>query len=415
MLVVNQIEFDRMATLTFETLSFKQAGENVQVTLLRLFSTKIPQEELASIGEFNIPEKNSIEFSNLDEEKASKKLASILNKHFENLTNNLTKNPVTYIHRNSGIPLIGNVAFGIIYRNSSIIEIKPVTSCNLDCIYCSISEGLSSKKHDFVVEEEYLIEELQKLLNFVEEPVEIHIGVQGEPFLYQDMELLISHLQQIPQVNTISIDTNGTLFTKDLLERLAKNNKLQINFSLDAIDEEKAKKIAGVKNYNVNHIKEMIRYAREKNIKVIVAPVQVQGINDDEMEAVIKFIKSIPNQPILGIQNFLPYKTGRNAGPVMSWDEFYQELDNLEKKHDIKLRLSKEDFNIHKAKELPKPFKVDDVIQAVIKSEDRFSNSVIAVAKDRNISVPNCKFKKDKKITVKIIRDKHNIFSGKLL
>ena len=96
----------------------------------------------------------------------------------------------------------------------------------------------------------------------------------------------------------------------------------------------------------------------------------------------------------------------------MSWEDFYTQLNNLEKKHNINLRLKKEDFNIHRTRELPKPFKVDDIVKATIQSPDRFKNSVIAVARGRNISVPNCKFKKDKKISVKITRDKHNIFNG---
>ena len=39
-------------------------------------------------------------------------------------------------------------------------------------------------------------EELEKLLHFVDESVEIHIGVQGEPFLYDDMIPLIEDLQK---------------------------------------------------------------------------------------------------------------------------------------------------------------------------------------------------------------------------
>ncbi|MEK6905300.1 MAG: radical SAM protein, partial [Nanoarchaeota archaeon] len=217
---------------------------------------------------------HTIEFKKIDQKKAGKRFSFLLAKYFDQLKHKLTGNPVTYIHKYSGIPLIGNVAFGIVYRNSSIIEIKPVTSCNLDCIYCSISEGLSSKKHDFVVEKDYLVEELQKLIDFVAEPVEVHVGVQGEPFLYADLENLFSDLQQMKYVHTISIDTNGTLLNKEMIDRLAKYDKLQLNLSLDAIDEEKAKQIAGTKSYNVKHVKEIIAYASKK-LKVIVAPVLI--------------------------------------------------------------------------------------------------------------------------------------------
>ncbi len=403
-----------MAQLQFSTLSFQNKEDALQVTLLRLFQIIIPTEEVEKIGTFSLADAHTIDFPKLDQEKAETKFSFLLAKYFNKLKNKLTGNPVTYIHRNYGIPLIGNVAFGIVYRNSSIIEIKPVTSCNLDCVYCSISEGLSNKKHDFVVEKDYLVEELQKVIDFVNEPVEVHIGVQGEPFLYADMENLFADLQAMDKVHTISIDTNGTLLNKEYIDRIAKYDKLQLNLSLDAIDEEKAKLIAGTKNYNIGHVKETITYASKK-LKVIVAPVLTQGYNEDEMEKIIQFIKSLEVQPILGIQNFLKYKTGRDPADEIPWEKFYGMLGEWEKKYDIKLKLSKEDFNIRKTREMPKPFKEGDVVSAVLKCPDRFPNSSIGVANGRNISVPGCSFKEWKKVKVKIVRDKHNVFVGRLV
>ncbi len=403
-----------MATLHYSTLSFHDKGEYLQVTLLRLFYTLIPRKEVEKIDKFSLPDHNSIEFAKINQEKAETKFSFLLAKYFEQLKNKLTGNPVTYIHQNSGIPLIGNVAFGIVYRNSSIIEIKPVTSCNLDCIYCSISEGLSSKKHDFVVEKDYLVEKLQKVIEFVAEPVEVHIGVQGEPFLYADMENLFADLQVMENVHTISIDTNGTLLNKEMIDRIAKYSKLQLNLSLDAIDQEKAKLIAGTKSYNVKQVKEVIAYASKK-LKVIVAPVLTQGYNKEEMEKIIQFIKSLEVKPILGIQNFLKYKTGRIPAEEISWDKFYALLDEWEKKYDIKLKLNKDDFNIRKTKDLPKPFKEGEIVSVVVKCPDRFPNSSIGVAKERNISIPSCPFKEGKVVKVKILRDKHNIFVGKVV
>lgn len=404
-----------MPSLTFETISFRLAGDVLNVDLLRGFTTSIPTEEVAEIAPFEITNAHTITFHNLNQEKAELKFSYLLNKYFDNLKTKLTGNKATYIHRHSGIPLIGNVAFGIVYRNSSIIEIKPVTSCNLDCVYCSISEGLSSTKNDFVVEKDYLVEELQKLIEFVDEPVEVHIGVQGEPFMYADIENLFTDLEAMEKVHTISIDTNGSLLNREKIDRLSKFTKLQLNLSLDAIDPEVAKTMAGTKSYNINHVKEVIAYASAKMPRQpIVAPVLTQGFNEDEMEKIIIWITSLPRQPILGIQNFLKYKTGRNPASEILWETFYALLEGWEKKYDIKLRLGKNDFKIKGTKELPKPFTEGEVITATIKCIDRFPHAVIAVAGERNISVPNCEFKKDKKIKVKIVRDKHNVFVGKM-
>src|SRR3989344_4655278 len=124
-----------MAELKFDTLTFREEQDHLKVTLLRLFSTKTPLEEVKAIADFSLSDEHTINFHKIDQKKAETKFSFLLAKYFDNLTTNLTGNKATYIHRNSGIPLIGNVAFGIAYRNSSIIEIKPVTSCNLDCVY----------------------------------------------------------------------------------------------------------------------------------------------------------------------------------------------------------------------------------------------------------------------------------------
>lgn len=407
-----------MAQLTFQTLSFKEKGQNIEVSLLKHFSTLIPKEELEEIAPFKISAPNTLEFADIKPLKAEKKFFYLLEKYLENLKTKLTGNKAIYIHQNSGIPLIGNPAFGIIYRNSSIIEIKPVTSCNLNCIYCSVGEGLDSQKTDFVVEKDYLLEELTKLIKFIAEPVEVHVGVQGEPFFYGALDELLADLQKNEMIYQISVDTNGTLLSKEKIDLYSKLNKLQLNFSLDAMNEELAKKMAGTKNYNLKHILEMIRYAAEKGLKIIIAPVLVPGYNEQEMEKIIEFAKTLPKLPKLGIQNFLPYKTGRVPAQVKPWPDFFKFLQELGKKYQVSLKMTAEDFNVKKTTDLPSPFKIGDEIQATIKCPDRFPHTSIAAAKGRMISVIDLDFKKEKKdklIKLKIVRDKHNIFSGKLV
>lgn len=395
-----------MPKISFETLTFQKKGTNLQVNLLTLFSTKIPISEMPA---FVIVDEHTLDFRHDD-----KKFQALLGRYLSNLTNRLTGNKTIYLHQNSGLPLIGNVAFGIVYRNSSLIEIKPITSCNLNCIYCSIGEGLKSKKNDFVVEKDYLISELKKLLDFIAEPVEVHVGTQGEPFLYGDLLPLVKDLQALELVKTISIDTNGTLLSQEKIDYLTAGGKIQLNFSLNAMDETLAKLIAGTESYNHAHLLELIRYAVTK-AKVIIAPVIVPGYNETEVEKIIEFVKSLSPQPLLGLQNFLNYKTGRNPAQEKSWDEFYTELQRLEKKHHLKLIFTKEDFDIHAAKQLPKPFQCGDVVKAVIKCPDRFVGSSLAVAKDRTISLPDCPFEKEKLVSIRLTRDKHNIFVGKVV
>ena len=396
-----------MQKTSFETIQFHKTKEHVVMTFLDIFKSDILHRELDELGEWNVVDKQ-LEYSFSD-----KKLDRLLDRHMEQLTNKLTGNNVLYVHENSGIPLIGNVAFGIAYRDSSIIEIKPVTSCNLDCVYCSISEGLSSKKNDFVVQREYLVNELFKLIEEVGETVEIHVGVQGEPFLYGDMDGLLEDLQAHELIHTISIDTNATLLTRTRVDKLSAITKLQLNVSLDAMDEEVAKKIAGIKHYNLPHLLDIISYGADK-IKMIVAPVLTPGHNEKEIEKIIEWVQTLEHKPMLGIQNYLPYKTGRRAGKPYTWEEFYALIEGWEQKYNVRLKLSADDFDIRPLPPLEKPFKKGDIVGVKLVCEDRFPGSSLAKAKNRTISIPGCKYIPEKTLKVEIVRDKHNIYTGKV-
>ncbi len=406
-----------MAELSFETLSFTEEKELVKVNLLRQFYFYLEKIELERIGEFKLF-RNRIVFPNVTQDKVEKKFGFLLEKGMKKLKNSVNDNKVVYVHQNSGIPLIGNVAFGLVYRNTSLIEIKPQTSCNLNCIYCSIGEGIHSDKNDFVVEKEYLVEEFRKLVKFVgEDEIEAHIGTHGEAFLYGDIINLVKDLNRLKEVNKISIDTNGTLLNEKIIEDLSRYEKVVLNISLNTLNPETAKTISGIKHYNLERILELIKFCKGK-VKVFLTPLIVPSYNDQEIEELVKFAKE--NKLGVGIQNFLKYKTGRNPAKPWGWDTFYGLLKELSEKYAMKLVYGPEDFKIRYTKKLEKPFKTGDVVVGEIVCFDRFPGSKLAVVdgdwkKARMISLPNCKISVGKKVKIKIMRDKHNIFIGKLI
>ena len=140
-----------MAKLKFEDLTFENCKGKVRVNFLRIFYFYLCKRALEKISKFEIS-KNEIIFDNVSEQKAQRKFNFLLEQGFRNLKNKITGRKAIYIHKNSGIPLIGSVYFGIIDRGTNIIEIRPTTGCNLNCIYCSVDEGTPSKrKVDFVL------------------------------------------------------------------------------------------------------------------------------------------------------------------------------------------------------------------------------------------------------------------------
>jgi len=131
--------------------------------------------------------------------------------------------------------------------------------------------------------------------------------------------------------------------------------------------------------------------------------------------------------PPIGIQNFLHYRFGRNPIKAMEMDVFYKKLQDLEQKHSIKLINKDYMFKIKECKELPKPFKKGDIVEAELVCPGRFNHEMLAVnckarnkrlarhfTQDRLISVPNC-YKQEGFVKLRIKRSKHNIFLGELL
>jgi len=396
-----------MVKFEFQDLEFIDEKGRIKVIFLKYFHFYMENDELEKIGTFKI-RKNSIEFD-VSEKKANK-FNYLLENGFKNLMNFKNK-PTVYVHQNSGIPLIGTNYFGIIDRGTNLIEIKPVTGCNLECIYCSVDEDRRTR--EFVVEKDYMVNELKKLIDIKEsDDLEIHIGCQGEPLLYAPLNELISDIKKIKKVRRISMDTNALILDKKKIDELIDAGLTCFNVSLNSLDLENSKKIAGT-NYPVKKILENIEYISQKG-KLVIAPVWVPGINDEDIEKLVEFSKE--KNHVLGIQKFLNYEFGRNVAKAVSWEDFYKKMKELEQKYSKKLIFSAEDFLIQKDKSMKKPFRKSEIIKAKIICEGRFRNEKIAVAESRAISILNAK-KADigNVVKLKIVRSKHNIFVGVLI
>lgn len=412
-----------MAKLSFKTLEFEHhgpdkhdfdaSGDFVRVTFLRNFYFDIPDEDLGKIGKYKVS-KNSISFD-VSEKRADHKFNNLLVSGFGRLVSKLTGKKTIYIHKNSGIPLYGNNAFGIIDRNSSLIEIKPVTGCNIDCIYCSVNQA--RRGVDFVVEKDYLVDELKNLIDFKNaKKIQVFIGSQGETLFYADLVELVKDISKIKKINEIILSTNGTLLTEKLINELAKAGLTRINLSLNALDEKLSRKICGP-GYNLRHVKKMALLIVKK-MDLMITPVLVPGINDAEIPKLIQYAVKIGagrRRPAIGIQKFLEYRFGKNPVKEESWEKFYEKMAEYEKKFNVKLlRDVQGQLDIVPTVKLPKPFDRGDVVKATIVCEGRLPGEKIAVAHNRSISIMDCPAEKHGAVRVLITRSKHNVFVGKL-
>ncbi|MBW2964871.1 radical SAM protein [Candidatus Woesearchaeota archaeon] len=403
-----------MAKLEFESIRFEEdprSSERLRLVFLRVFEMHIEKADLLRIGRFEVSE-GVLDFPELSENELHK-FNNLLENAFHNLHSVITGNKAVYVHQNSGIPLIGTLYFGIVDRGTNILEVKPITGCNIDCVFCSVDSGKkTSRLVDFVVEDEYLVTEVRGLVDYKKsdlvegQKIDVFVNTHGEPLLYAGMKSLIAGLRALPEIGVISVITNGTLLTPEYADELISAGLSQLNLSLNAIDPAKAKELAGTPGYNVDAVLSVARHVASK-IKLVVAPVWISGLNDDEIPKIIEFCKEVGAEP--GIQNYMLHKTGRKVAKEVGWEEFYARLDSWEKQTGMKLRTA--EHTLFKTKPLEKPFRKGDIVRAEVVCPGRMKKEVIAAAQGRCISVVGC-YKVRGPVKVRILRDKDNVFVG---
>src|SRR3989338_11378574 len=206
-----------MAELMFQDLAFEEKKGVVIVTFLENFCFEVDGKALGKASAHG----KRITFPELSEKDAGNRFNAILDSGFANLKSKITGKRTVYVNKYFGLPLIGSGAFGIVDRNSSMLEIKPVTGCNMNCVFCSVDEGLGSRKSaEIVIDKDYLVEEAEKIIRWKGCDVHVAINAHGEPTAYKPLPELVKALSQIERVKSVSLITNGTLLTEELIDKL---------------------------------------------------------------------------------------------------------------------------------------------------------------------------------------------------
>ncbi|WP_456367136.1 radical SAM protein [Thermococcus sp.] len=336
------------------------------------------------------------------------------------LRNRYTKRRVLYIHEGLDVPLLGYNAFGLIDRGTNLIQIRGVSGCNLSCIFCSVDEGPYSRtrKLDYVVDIDYLMKWFDDVARVKGKGLEAHLDGQGEPLIYPFRVELVQALREHPNVSVISMQSNGTLLTDKLVEELAEAGLDRVNLSIHSLDPEKAKMLMGMKSYDLEHVLDMAEALVNAGIDVLIAPVIIFGINDDEAEAFIEFARKIgagKRWPALGFQNYVPYKFGRNPtiAKVKPFKEFYAWLRKLEEKTGMKpLVLKPSHFGMEKREFIPLAFRPGEIVRAEVVLPGRIEGEMLAKARNRLIEVVGTKAEVGDRIRVRIVRTRHGIYIG---
>src|SRR3989338_2416042 len=183
--------------LYFDDYSFSEKENEVEITYLTFFSFNVPKQDFGFLGNVSL-DRHTILFDKLTPERAQKKLGLLFQKYKRSLVYKINKNPVILVDHNLGIPMQGLQFLGILDKGSEMIELKPITNCNMNCTFCSVDEGPDSRKQvDFVVEPQYLIEQFERFIS--QKPdgkYNVWINPHGEPLLYTPLVRVVKALRK---------------------------------------------------------------------------------------------------------------------------------------------------------------------------------------------------------------------------
>lgn len=204
------------------------------------------------------------------------------------------------------------------------LRISITDRCNLRCIYCMPSQGVSLLNHDDILNYEEILRTVRVAAGLGVRKVRI---TGGEPLVRKNLAWLISSLKAIPGIEDISLTTNGLLL-RDLIDAFAEAGLTRINVSIDSLEPSRYAEIT--RGGDLTRVLAGIRRAGELGIHPVkINMVPIRGVNDDEIEAFAQLARD--EQYDVRFIEFMP--TGANefwsAERVVTTDEIMERVGKL--------------------------------------------------------------------------------------
>lgn len=197
------------------------------------------------------------------------------------------------------------------------LRVSVTQKCNFKCFYCH-REGETYDSGN-----EMLPEEIERIVR-----IAASLGVYGvkltggEPLIRSDIVDIVRRISCVPGIKDVSMTTNG-YFLREYARRLKEAGLTRVNVSLGTLNPERFRVITGVGSHKnvVDGIMEAVR-AGLSPIKVNM--VLLKGLNDDEVDDMIKFAKE--NSLILQIIEL------EQASEYSFYEKYHASLNDIERK-----------------------------------------------------------------------------------
>jgi len=330
--------------------------------------------------------------------------------------------PVYYVE--APTPLLGVIQFGVIDRGTNVLQVRPTTICPLSCIFCSVDAGPRSRwrQAEYIVDPLWLAEWVKRVAREKGVHVEALIDGVGDPFTYPWLPKLVRLLKESGLVRSVAAETHGETLTIDLVRRLEDAGLDRINLSIESLDREKARMLAGTPWYDVERVVRIAEYiARETSIDLHVTPVWIPGLNEDDIPKIVEWAYRIgagKRWPPVTVQKYVRHRFGRHPPGVreMGWGEFWRRLRELEKKLGLRVTWTMEEWGMTYAPRITHPLKAGSRVKLVVIGPGWLKGELLASTLDNSrlvTLVGGRGLEPGDIVLARIVRDKDGIFIAK--
>ncbi|TES90127.1 MAG: GTP 3',8-cyclase MoaA [Candidatus Cloacimonadota bacterium] len=174
-------------------------------------------------------------------------------------------------------------------RRIDYLRVSVTDRCNLKCIYCKTEDFELLRREDILT-----LEETARIVKLASEMGIRNIRITGgEPLIRRNLAHLVQMINDLKNIEDISLTTNGILLN-EFAESLFNTGVKRVNISLDTLKRDRFKKITKSDRLgDVLHGIETVLRIGFSPVKINV--VVIKGINEDE---ILDFARLTKEKPI---------------------------------------------------------------------------------------------------------------------
>lgn len=192
-------------------------------------------------------------------------------------------------------------------RTIDYMRISITDRCNLRCKYCMPQDIQKVSMNELMTYEE--------IETVCREAVKLGIRkfkiTGGEPLVRKECTSLIRKIKEIPEVEQVTLTTNGILL-KEHLDALLLAGLDAVNVSLDTLDERRFQEITGF--HGLRTVLSAIDAALDSGCRVKVNTVLQPGVNEDEWDKLLELARN--RRLDVRFIEMMPIGAGKSCGVV---------------------------------------------------------------------------------------------------